>query len=308
MTRRCRWGRHWRTSWLGWVWGPAWLCGLGLLPAPTHGQQLAPLEVTLSAPARVPIAAGYAWMGADQVDQAYGRALCLAAPRTQAAGESESAACGVARFAQEGPVHRVYLDAYAIDRTEVSVEAYARCMFALQCPALMLPEQGDLPVTGVHHAAAARYCRFVGGRLPSEAEWERAARGGRTRRFPWGRQWNPAVARHGGLTGRDLLGRALARWVGPGGVDGMDAGRSPYGLLHMAGNVWEWTADYYEPGYYGRSPGVAPRGPSQGTLRVIRGGSFQSTPDQLRVTARRGMAPDTAAGDVGFRCAYDRVP
>ena len=86
------------------------------------------------------------------------------------------------------------------------------------------------------------------------------------------------------------------------------AGASPYGALDLAGNVWEWTADWYDPGYYPASPGVDPRGPARGTLRVVRGGCFRSEADAVRSTCRRAELPGTWAPNLGFRCAYGALP
>jgi formylglycine-generating enzyme required for sulfatase activity/prolipoprotein diacylglyceryltransferase len=246
------------------------------------------------------IRAGAFEMGSDADDVQFAVNLCRAYT-------DDVDACQPEVFTDEQPRHHVWVGAYRIDRTEVSRRAYLRCVQNGVC---MPPRVADLdarvalpehPVTGVTWSDAQRYCEWLGGRLPSEAEWERAARGSSARRFPWGSSWNARVANHG--------------VAGPGGeqpdgflhaapVDAFPDGKSPYGMLNMAGNVWEMTADRYDHEYYARSERVAPRGPATGNERVIRGGSWRSVPHLLRVTQRAALAENEARPDVGFRCAY----
>jgi len=217
--------------------------------------------------------------------------------------------CGDALFLAEAPAHRVTVSAFALDRSEVTQASYARCVLAGACAPSRFGE-GDprlagpgLPVVGVSHAEARAYCAFVGGRLPTEAEWEYAARGrGSRRAFPWGNGWDGRLAHHG---------RPSAAGRGPGVVYALLApvgaypdGASDAGVLDLAGNVSEWVDDWFAPDFYARSPRVDPRGPANGALRVLRGGSYRALPFALRNAARAAAPEGLREADVGFRCAY----
>ncbi len=206
-------------------------------------------------------------------------------------------------WAGETPQRRIHISAFGIDRTEVTRASWKTCVDAGQCPP---PRIGDsarlmadpqMPVTGVDFHEAEAYCRFAGGRLPTESEWERAARGSDGRRFPWGNQFNDRLANH--RTPIDGF-----RYLAP--VGSFPSGASPHGLLDVAGNVWEWTSDFYDPLSYRGGLDVDPRGAQAGGERVIRGGSWQSAPYHLRVSARIPRPAGTATSDIGLRCAYDR--
>ena len=216
----------------------------------------------------------------------------------------------------ERPEHTVMLDAYSIDQYEVTLGLYRKFLESgkQESPATWDSEAaavvGDRPAMGMKWESAAAYCRWAGKRLPTEAEWEKAARGTDGRRYPWG-DMQPFV---------DIANYNRGMWVSEavtlaavtGGLDGMsvrhglkEGGRSPFGLSHMAGNVAEWVADWYERDYYPKSPGKNPLGLTTGEKRVLRGGSWADVPSALRVTARFSAEPDFEDRTIGFRCAMD---
>jgi len=197
----------------------------------------------------------------------------------------------------EKPQHRVTLDGFHIDKYEVTNALYGKFMSATGRRApeywndskFNSPQQ---PVVGVSWQDADAYCRWAGKRLPTEAEWEKAARGTDGRRYPWGDQWEAS--------------RANSRESGRGStveVSSYPTGASPYGAYNMAGNVWEWAGDWYDKEYYKRSPDRNPKGPDAGTDRVVRGGSWDSSPFALRAADRGSDAQDSRLNYLGFRCA-----
>ncbi len=201
----------------------------------------------------------------------------------------------------EHPQHTVLLRGYCLDRTEVVVDAYTRCVRAGACtrPVATLP-QGDQPVSGVDWNQSEGFCRFVGGRLPTEAEWEFAARGTDGRRYPWGNDDPTSCATLDWTSGAESCGG-----VGPSAAGAHPTGASPFGVLDMAGNVWEWTSDWYSHQY---EPGLQenPTGPLEGSARVTRGGGFNNDQvERLRTTFREGQHPNFHDYDLGVRCAYD---
>jgi len=221
-------------------------------------------------------------------------------------------ACGAEYFAHEAVAHEVWLPTFGLDRTEVTVAAYDRCVRAGDCAAPLdppsTPQTGvaSLPVTGGSWYDAQRYCRHVGGRLPTEAEWERAARARDGRVFPWGWVLDGRRFNHGAVAPGcrdDDDGFTLAAPVGS-----FPDGASPEGVLDLAGNVLEWVADRAAPdrGGYLFDRAVDPQGPRVGSERVVRGGSFELPMFMARATARMRRLPGVRVRDLGFRCAYDR--
>jgi formylglycine-generating enzyme required for sulfatase activity len=210
-------------------------------------------------------------------------------------------------FADERPEHVVYLDAFWIDQTEVTNAQYWRCVDAGKCPEPGCWDQDNLngpdqPVVCVNWGDAVIYAEWVGGRLPTEAEWEKACRGTREGVWPWGSiLFFPPPANQCDVNCPEESFREENvddgyAWTAP--VGSFPAGVSPYGVLDMAGNVWEWTADWYDEGYYSDSPSENPRGPESGDDRVIRGGSFLG--ESFRCTYRDRPFL-SSRNDIGFR-------
>lgn len=217
-------------------------------------------------------------------------------------------------FGNERPDHRVWLDAYLIDQFEVTIKLYGQFLKETghRAPPLWDEEAvttaGDRPAVGLAWLDAEAYCKWAGKRLPTEAEWEKGARGTDGRRYPWGHM-QPFV---------DIANYNRGVWVSypitlvpvTSGVAGMsirhglkEGGRSPYGLYHMAGNAAEWVADWYDREYYQKAPDRNPKGPESGENRVIRGGSWSDLPVGLRATARLSAEPDFRELTLGVRCA-----
>jgi len=203
--------------------------------------------------------------------------------------------------ADEQPVHDVYLDAFWIDQTEVTYTKYAN--FAPS-------RSGQSPAQNVTWEQASAYCTWVGSRLPTEAEWEKAARSPDERTYPWGNQ-NPA----GDLVNFADVKSRLS-WADISVNDGYDnvapvgsypAGASVYGALDMAGNLAEWVNDWYDETYYSASSLDNPLGPADGFFRALRGGSWYGTADSLRTTDRSWYIPEGGTNYVGFRCAQNTV-
>lgn len=241
-------------------------------------------------------------------------------------------------FPFEGPAHRVVVEPFALDVTEVTVAAFAVFVEASAYTTeaerigwaavfdgtVWRPIDGadwlhpdgpgaeaspEEPVVQVSYADALAYATWAGKRLPTEAEWERAARGGLDgAEYPWGMDVSPggrpaANLWQGALPGRDgaldVAHRRLA--VGQFAPNG-------YGLYDMGGNVWEWVSDWFDPDYYTWGPTLDPEGPEDGIERVHRGGSYLCSIEHcrgFRVAARGHTPPDNAMGHLGFRCASD---
>jgi serine/threonine-protein kinase len=192
----------------------------------------------------------------------------------------------------ERPAATVTLSTFVIDRTEVTQAMYARCVAARRCPAknLDLQRDPDLPMTNVSWHEARTFCTYAGGRLPSEAEWEKAARGSDGREYPWGDDADCARANFGNFEGEGpCVQSGQARNPGhPVAVASYPAGASPYGVLDLAGNVWEWVEDRYQP---------------DPARRVVRGGSCCSYFVLPRAANRNAWDPAHRDADLGFRCA-----
>lgn len=195
------------------------------------------------------------------------------------------------------PRHRIYLDAFEIMKEEVTRGEFARFVSETGYRAAgwegSLPEEtAGLPAVGILWKDADAYCRWLGIRLPSEAEWEKAARGEDGRRYPWGDDWDAKKA--------NTAERGVGELINTGSIP---EGASPYGLLDMCGNAAEWVSDYYEPDYYTVSPERNPTGPELIMDHVLRGGSFDSTQEQATTYFRDSSHSVRPNLRVGFRCA-----
>ena len=214
----------------------------------------------------------------------------------------------------EQPIHTVYLDAFWIDQTEVTNAMFATFLndqgnqneggmtwldagdedvLIKQNGSEWQPVSGygDHPVIEVSWYGAQAYCEWAGRRLPTEAEWEKGARGTDGRTYPWGEGIDCSLAQYLGCSGETVP------------VGSKPDGASPYSALDMAGNVWEWVADWYDSDYYGNSPSNNPEGPASGGSRVLRGGSWLDDDGSVRSANRLRDTPDDSRLNLGFRCA-----
>jgi len=215
--------------------------------------------------------------------------------------------CKASGFAPSKPAHTVYLDSYWIYQTEVTNSQYALCEQAGACfPPLQSnssthasyydnPRYADYPVVFVDWSAAKSYCQWAGGLLPSEAQWEKAARGTDARLYPWGDIFPSAQYAN--------VGKSVGDTTQAGAYP---AGASPYGVLDMAGNVYEWVQDWYAADYYSRSPYQNPQGPDGPSgnepTRVIRGGNWFWNGAYATAGYHDYWEPFQTSNDVGFRC------
>ena len=211
----------------------------------------------------------------------------------------------------ERPVHVVSVAAFTIGATEVTARGYGACVAAAACPPAgdgpyctgAVPARADHPINCVAWSDAKAFCAWVGGRLPTEAQWEYAARGPSARTYPWG----------------DAPPRAQLCWDGPGSELGLGKrrgtcpvgrypdGRGPFGALDMAGNVWEWTADAYSEDYGAEALSAAATAIAGArALRVVRGGTwFGYDADDVRAALRFRVRPEARNYGIGFRCVSD---
>jgi len=203
----------------------------------------------------------------------------------------------------EQPVHRVYLDSFYLDTFEVTNGRFAKFVDAIQSePPWGFADQetpvvhADRPVRWVNWLEATGYCLWAGKRLPTEAEWEKAARGTDGRVYPWGNE--PPTAAHAVFGLKE--GAEMVSAIG-----NRELGRSPYGVHDLAGNLYEWVADWYDESVYTTQPTINPRGPAEGTMKGQRGGSYINSPYRLRSAFRTKSDPTEHAPHVGFRCAQD---
>jgi formylglycine-generating enzyme required for sulfatase activity len=206
-------------------------------------------------------------------------------------------------FSDEAPARKIYLDAFYMDKYEVTNVLYKACVRAGLCLAPLANNSStrtdyydnatfdNYPVINIDWNMAKRYCEWRGGaRLPTEAEWEKAARSTDERTFPWGEEINQNYANYN-------------NYVGDTSAVGIyDRGKSADGIYDLAGNVWEWVSDRYSPTYYTNAPVKNPGGPDIGTEQVLRGGSWYYSGDILRSTNRSKDLQTVAGNSYGFRC------
>jgi formylglycine-generating enzyme required for sulfatase activity len=202
----------------------------------------------------------------------------------------------------EKPVRQIYLNAFYMDKYEVTVGQYARYLEATDMEEppdwniMNQPQHQRRPVVNVSWEDAVNYCKWKGKRLPTEAEWEKAARGTDGRIYPWG---NEAPTRlHANYGRKDWNDHHALAPVGS-----FEAGKSPYGIYDMAGNAWEWVFDWYDHDYYKKSPEKNPIGPAKGDGKVVRGGSWLYVSEFLRSAHRFDAQPTNRLFGYGFRCA-----
>ena len=263
----------------------------------------------LDAMVMVYVPAGSFPMGSSQEDIDVALELCQ---RNSGGGE-----CRRVWFENEGPRHRVTLDAFWIDRTEVTKAQYRRCVESGHCDGVacdpeLEPKLDDQPVACVDWAHAQAYCVWAGARLPTEAEWEYAARGPEGHTFPWGDSFDPARLNY-------CDANCTYKWRDPVHDDGYERtapagsyedGASWCGALDMAGNAWEWVADWYGAQYYAHSPAHNPQGPDSGEAHVMRGGSCYYLAAYVRSARRTSIPP--SGGETnnsgGFRCVVPSIP
>lgn len=214
----------------------------------------------------------------------------------------------------ERPVHTVILNAFWIDETEVTNRMYANCWQEGGCnqPAdtvnFLSPNFEDHPVVHVNWYDAGDYCFWAGRRLPTEAEWEKAASWDEVnqlkREYPWGSNLNCTLANYFDSNGQRSCNN------GTNAVGSHPRGKSPYLAFDMVGNVSEWVSDWYKSDYYSvlEDTSSDPKGPSNGSLRVLRGGSWFSYTEDIGVTDRYWSSPSYTSASIGFRCAMDASP
>jgi formylglycine-generating enzyme required for sulfatase activity len=230
-----------------------------------------------------------------------------ASPSSSVAGEMVSVPPGTFTMGDQNgepdeyPERQITIRGFKIDRMEVSNRAFRACVEARGCDRNRYVDdenlgRDELPAVGVSWLEAEKFCKWVGKRLPTEAEWEYAARGLDFRKWPW--------------KGAFLVHRANTVEEGDkydltAPVDSFPDGASPFGALNMAGNAAEWVSDYYDPTWHRKPEATTsdPTGPPSGRERVVRGGSYRDPQHSVRVSSRRAQLPTEVDSTIGFRCA-----
>jgi formylglycine-generating enzyme required for sulfatase activity len=294
--------------------------GVGAAPAPGLGDRLQLLASEL-----IPITGGAFAMGTTPAEVAQAVNECLA-------GYGGAAGlCNIAYGEDSVPQHSVQVDTFFIESTEVSYEQFLTFLNTLGPGAhrngcggfpcaqtrtesetsnmtfdgsqyTVPPVVNNLAVTNVTWYGAFAYCEALGRRLPTETEWERAARGDTGFIYPWGTTWDATRAN----TSRPAVAETP---LGKTAVTLFPTGASPYGILNMAGNVAEWVSDWYDPTFYRNPAASTPNttGPAAGTNKVVRGGSWDAVPFFARTVHRQDRLPNDPTAWIGFRCASDNA-
>jgi len=261
-------------------------------PEPTATLFLTPTKTKTPAPTKTPTATAFP----DEITE---NGVPM---RLVPAGEFEMGSTN--GESDETPVHTVYLDDFYMDKYEVTNALYKTCVDAGGCKTPPQntssytrdsyygnPEFDDYPVIYVDWNQAQAYCQWRDASLPTEAQWEKAARGTDERIYPWGEGIDCDKANYSGCKGDTTK------------VGSYESGQSPYGIYDLAGNVWEWTADWYSETYYQSSPSENPLGPDSGQYRMLRGGSCGSYGNNVRSSDRNWNLPTGASYGIGFRCS-----
>jgi len=275
---------------------------------PTPASETSGLAATMTGSDGVEMAlvsAGEFVMGSSSADIDMAVTMCRQS--------NENASCRSSEFTNEMPQRNIYISGFYMDVNEITNDQYRACVNSGVCRSpsssrrdnRYLPSNyynvsrwGNYPVVRVSWADAVSYCQWVGERLPTEAEWEKAARGADdSRLFPWGNTFDGRKANTQERGGDQLYA-----------VGSFGSGDSPYGIHDMAGNAWEWVNDWYDDTYYEYGPLADPQGPSSGSDKVLRSGSYSNFQQYARI-ANRGTAPyggaDESSGFRGFRCVVN---
>ena len=253
-------------------------------------------------------------MGSSHEEVIYARELCR---ESVSQNDIHISVCSSAAYTNEQPAHSVRLHSYWIDQTEITNQQYSLCTNSGECtPPVELgsftrdvyfadPEFANYPVVYVRWDQAAAYCQWAGGRLPTEAEWEYAARGPKSLIYPWGNTFDRYRLNYCDVNcPAGVIDSSFDdQYPETAPVGSYPEGASWIGALDMAGNVREWVADWY--GYYTADRQENPQGATQGDGHIPRGGSWLDTPDDVRSANRGENSPDYTRHKVGFRCVVD---
>jgi iron(II)-dependent oxidoreductase len=226
-------------------------------------------------------------------------------------------------YTDEKPGRKVHLDSFYIDRHEVTVADFARCVATGRCveegiaaPGAAGGQGGAVPVCNwkspgrdrhpincITWQQAVTYCDWAGKRLPTEAEWEKAARGVDGLLYPWGNDIKGAGAGSTSIDGGATPDTGLVFTADTHPVESEVANKSPFGMFDALGNTWEWVTDWYAPAYYKGAPVSNPKGPAGGKRKVAKGGSFHREQVDVRLSVRLPAEPNARHPEIGFRCA-----